>query len=273
MDSPKFPSWREEDRSEFGSPPVNQLASIKSMAEETLAPLAQELSQEELDRFVKTVRPTIERYVAKRVRNRDHAEEIVSRVFEALVRSWGAFRGDCPTEAYVVFIAANALKNYYSRDLQKISVQISLDDWVETFSLQHDTDLACPYRRLDTASWVDSLLREMKNCCSQVECGVVGMFYQGQTLDEISSLTGMNAATVRGHFLRARKKLLGHLYLEAPQFLGGEAAVLAVVDRMERTQPDMFSNEEISALRSRKGTAELIRGAMLKIAPFLDQSL
>src|SRR5579862_5056531 len=103
-----------------------------------IAQQAAGLVDDKLDRFVRQVRPSIERYVAKRVRNRDHVEEIVSRVFEALVRTWGSFRGECPSEAYAILIASNALKNYYSRDLQKSSRQISLDDWVESYTLQHD---------------------------------------------------------------------------------------------------------------------------------------
>ena len=49
----------------------------------------------------------------------------------------------------------------------------------------------------------------------------MGMFYQGNTFDEISGLIGMNAATVRGHFLRGRRKLLVHICSSrAPHLLG-----------------------------------------------------
>ena len=225
---------------------------------------------QELDRFARQVRPVIERYVSKRVRNRDHAEEIVSRVFEALARTWSTFRGECPTEAYVVFIAANALKNYYSRDLQKLARQISLDQWVETYSLQHDAELACPYRRLEDADWVDDLLTEMNRCCSPVECGVIGMYYQGHTFDQISTLIGMNAATVRGHFLRGRRKLLVQMLLNAPHLLGGEETVARAIERIQEADPGLLSEAEMAALSTRQGSAELLRGAMLKLAPHLE---
>lgn len=222
-----------------------------------------------LDRFVRQVRPAIERYVSKRVRNRDHAEEIVSRVFEALARNWASFRGECPTEAYVVLIAANALKNYYSRDLQKLSRQISLDEWAETFGLQHGEDLACPYRRLENAAWVEDLLAEMERCCSPVECGVIGMYYQGHTFEQISTLTGMNPSTVRGHFLRGRRKLLVQILLHAPHLLGGDGAL----ERSIEQNPNLLSEAERTAVLTRQGPADVLRAAMLKLAPYLEEVL
>jgi hypothetical protein len=170
-------------------------------------------------------------------------------------------------------IAANALKNYYSRDLQKLSRQISLDEWLESYTLQHDADLACPYNRLETEDWVKDLLNEMSRCCSQVECGVIGMFYQGHTFDEISTLVGMNAATVRGHFLRGRRKLLVHVLLQAPRLLGGNDTIAATVDRVEAIQPGLLSVQELAAVRSRSGPADLLRAAMLKLAPHLEDVL
>jgi len=121
--------------------------------------------------------------------------------------------------------------------------------------------------------WVDDLLAEMNRCCSPVECGVIGMYYQGHTFDQISTLIGMNAATVRGHFLRGRRKLLVQMLLTAPHLLGGEDAIENAVGKVQQAQPGLLSEAELTALRTRQGAAELLRGAMIKLAPHLEGML
>jgi RNA polymerase sigma factor (sigma-70 family) len=256
----------------FSSPAIfSRRSELDTARGEKLAILyATQPRQEDLDKFFRQVRPTIERYVSRRVRNQDHSEEIVSRVFEAVTRTWNSFRGDCPTEAYAIAIAANALKNYYARDIQKSSKQISLDAWTETYTLQHDPSVVGPFDRLESADWVKDLLTEMNRCCTQAESGIIAMFYQGQTFDEISALLGMNAATVRGHFLRGRKKLLVHLFLERPEMLGGEEAFLSTVAQIQSREPSLLTKEESCAIQTRSGPAEDLRGAMLKIVPYLE---
>ena len=227
---------------------------------------------EELDAFARRVRPSVERYVSSQVRQRDDCEEIVGHVFLALSRTWDSFRGDCPSEAYAIHIAANAIKNYYTRDVKKKNRQISLDEWVDGYSLQHNPELVCPYKRLESVDWVEALLREMNSCCSQAECGIVGMYYQGMSMDEISRLIGMNASTVRGHFLRARKKLLAHMFIAAPELMGGRLAIQQLVEKVARENPKLFSMEELAVVRSggSKSTDENLRSAMMKVAQFFE---
>ena len=226
-------------------------------------------SNAELEDVAIEVRPLVERYVAKRVRNPDHQEEIVSRVFEALARSWSNFRHDCPASAFVVRIAANAIKNYYERDLAKFSRQISLDVWCEEFCLQQNASVTGPDQEVHMRDEVQSLLGEMQKACSEVECAVVGLLYQGYTMDEISTLLGLQASTVRSHVLRGRERLLAHLLIEAPDLLGGAEAVEAAVRRLETGTGATLSKDEAEAVRSRKGPVTLLRKAMLKLAPYL----
>ena len=222
-----------------------------------------------LDDLAIRIRPTIERYVGKRVRNVDHRDEIVSRVFEALTRSWPSFRGECPPDAYVVRIASNALKNYYERDLARHSRQISLDIWCEEFCLQQNTASPGPDVEVHQRDEAEGLIREMQKVCSPIECAVVELVYQGNTMDEIATLLALNAATVRSHFLRGRERLLAHLLVEAPDYLGGMDAVRGAIRRLETGAGTDLSKEEAEAVLLRKGPAVTLRKAMLKLAPYL----
>jgi RNA polymerase sigma factor (sigma-70 family) len=222
-----------------------------------------------LEALATRIRPTVERYVAKRVRNRDHCEEIVSRVFEALVRSWPTFRQDCPPDAYVIRIAANALKNYYERDLAKQKRQISLDVWCEGFCLQQASASPGPELEVHQRDEVQSLLKEMERICSPVECAVVELVYQGHTMDEIATLLALKSGTVRTHFLRGRERLLAHLLVEAPDLLGGLDAVHAAVRRLEAAAGEGLTKQESEAILLRNGSITILRKAMLKLAPYL----
>ena len=225
--------------------------------------------QPDLDRVIDQVRPLIMRYVTRRIRNRDHAEEVISRIFEALVRTWGNFRGDCPVDAYAVRLAANAVKNYYARDLAKQSRQISFEDWRENVCLQQKTGDVGPYEEVAVKEQVLSLITEMQKVCSPTECAVINLVYQGNSMDEIASLLSLKGATVRSHFLRGREHLLAHLLVKAPDLLGGDELIEAAILKLRGQGTGSLSNDEVQAIRSRKGPAPLLRKAMLKIAPFL----
>ncbi len=222
-----------------------------------------------LEKLVVEMRPEVERYVRYRIRNKEHQEEVVSRVFEALVRSWPNFRGDCPASAFVIRITANAVKNYYDRDLARFSRQISLDVWCERFCLQQIDNEPGPHLEAQMRDEVQGLLREMSKACSDTECSVLELVYQAYTMDEISTLLGLPGPTVRSHVLRGRERLLAHLLVEAPDLLGGTEAIDAAVRRLETGANASLSREEAEAVRQRKGPAPLLRKAMLKLAPYL----
>ena len=222
-----------------------------------------------LEKLVIEMRPEVERYVRYRIRNKEHQEEVVSRVFEALVRSWPNFRGDCPASAFVIRITANAVKNYYDRDLARFSRQISLDVWCERFCLQQIDNEPGPHLEAQMRDEVQGLLREMSKACSDTECSVLELVYQAYTMDEISTLLGLPGPTVRSHVLRGRERLLAHLLVEAPDLLGGTEAIDAAVRRLETGANASLSREEAEAVRQRKGPAPLLRKAMLKLAPYL----
>jgi RNA polymerase sigma factor (sigma-70 family) len=226
-----------------------------------------------LDDLVVQTRPLVEGYVAKRVSNRDHRDEIVSRIYAALARSWDSFRGDCAPSGYVLKIAGNAIANYYERDLARERRQISLDGWVEEFYVQHSTGSPGPQEQVHDRDEIAGLLAEMRRVCSPEQCAVVELVYQGNTMDQIGTLLDMQAATVRSHFLRGRARLLAHLLVEAPEYLGGVGAVEAAIRKMEMGSNDGLSGEEAEAIRQRKGPAEVLRKAMLKVAPYLGAVL
>jgi RNA polymerase sigma factor (sigma-70 family) len=226
---------------------------------------------EPLDDYIERIRPAVERYVGSHIRDRDDSAEVTSYVFLAITRSWANFRGDCPPEAYAVRVAANAVKNYFTRIKTKHSLEFSLGEWIESFQLQQTVRDVGPYQQLESAEWVATLISEMEACCSPMEQGVVKMFYQGMSLDDIAKLTGMNASSVRSHFLRARKKLLAHLLVANPELLGGREIVLQTAKRLAVAEPNLLSKEESAALfdSSCKETNEHLRSAMLKLAQHL----
>lgn len=223
----------------------------------------------ELDALSIKVRPKVLRYVSARIRNVDHREEVISRVFQALVRSWSNFRGECPPEAFVLRIAANAVKNYYERDLARQSRNISLENWCEEFCLQQNTALPGPHQQVHARAEVEGLLKEIHKVCSPVECTVVELVYQGNTMEEIATLLDMKPVTVRTHVLRGRGRLLAHLVREAPDFLGGTDAVFAAVRRLRKSKEKDITDEEIAAINGTNKSETLLRQAMIKIAPYL----
>ncbi len=221
-----------------------------------------------LEEFAASVLPTLERYISKRIRNRDHRDEVVSRVLAALARSFESFRGECPPEAFAIAIAANAVRNYYERDLKKESRSISLESWCESFCVQHQDCDPGPYHQVHLREEVRGLLDLMRQACNPTECAVVELVYQGNSLDEAADLLGLKPATVRSHFLRGREKLLAHLLVAAPEYLGGPEGVDEAIQRMEASGIRL-TTEETSAIQKREGAAPILRRAMLKLAPYL----
>ena len=228
---------------------------------------------EPLEVYIERIQPAVERYVRRHVRDRDDAAEIIGYVSLAITRSWANFRGECPPEAYAIRVAANAVKNYFTRVQSKRSLEFSLSEWNEGFQLQHAGELSGPYKQLESVASVETLLAEMETCCNPVEKGVVRMLYQGISLDEISKLTGMNPSSVRSHFLRARKKLLAHLLCQTPDLLGGREVVLKTAQRQIQRDPNFLTEAEYDALSdvTTKATNEHLRSAMLKLAPYIEE--
>lgn len=231
-----------------------------------MAPTNDQWTEQSFDDACRRVRPALSRWVRRRVRNDDHCEEVLQKVFFALAKNRASFRPES-MDAYALRAAANAIKNYYQRDLPKWTSRISLEDWAERFEVQRQGGEPCLDQGIGHGDFAMELFGEMKACCSPVECSVVKLFYEGLGLDEVARSINMNPVTVRSHFKRAREKLFQHLWMHAPDLLGGQDRVLAALRKME--SDGGLSAQEATAVREHTGGAALIRGALLKVAPFL----
>lgn len=227
-------------------------------------------SEQVLDDACRRVRPTLTRWVRRRVRSDDHCEEVVQKVFYALAKNQTNF-GPESMEAYAMRAAANAVKNYYERDLPRWSSRISLENWAENYVVQRQGGEPCPDQGIGMRDLAVRLFDEMKTCCSPIERSVAMLFFQGSSFDEISKDINMNAVTVRSHFKRAREKLLQHLWLNSPDLLGGQDQVLTVLNTL--VLKGELSDHEAEAVRERKGGASTLRAALLKVATHLTALL
>ncbi|MBI5706450.1 MAG: sigma-70 family RNA polymerase sigma factor [Armatimonadetes bacterium] len=227
-------------------------------------------SEQQFDDACRRVRPTLIRWVRRRVRCDDHCDEVVQRVFYALAKNRDNF-GPASMEAYAMRASANAVKNYYERDLPRWSSRISLENWAEDYGVQRQSGEPCPDQGIGMRDLAVKMFDEMKTCCSPIERSIAMLFFQGASFDEISKDIHMNAVTVRSHFKRAREKLLQHLWLNSPDLLGGQDQVLAVLDTL--VLRGELSDHEAEAVRERKGGALRLRAALLKVATHLTALL
>ncbi len=122
------------------------------------------------------IRPILTRWIRKRVRNDDHCEEVIQRVFDALSKNQLNF-GPETMDAYALRAAANAVKNYYERDLPRWSNRVSLEDWAENYDLHRQGGEPCPDQGIGMRDLAVRLFEEMKVCCSPTERGVALLFF------------------------------------------------------------------------------------------------
>jgi RNA polymerase sigma-70 factor, ECF subfamily len=221
----------------------------------------------DLDELARRTRPTIEKYVARRVDHRDDRDDVIGDVFVALARSWEKFRGDCPADLYVLRIASNRVKNYW-RDRGKRPLVSFDDDFDER--LKQGEQLWCPQEAVDRRFDVEGLVREMRVACSAEQCSVLEQYYQGIPFDEIATVLGIKPTTARVQLLRGRLRLLVHLLVRAPDFLGGSDGVEAAIRKLESSTGEPLSRIEAEAVRLRNGPADVLQGAMLKLAPYFS---
>lgn len=214
-------------------------------------------------------RQMLTRFIQSRVRNRTDAEDIVQTVMLRGLSKIEDFRGDCPLSHWLVRIAANQLKLYYSRTLPKESRQTYLDEVVDEPSNRNqdaDDENRCTVSRLLLAA---------KESCNKDEVRILLMVYRGESFEEIAKLLNMSSATVRSHFMRGRANLLSHLVQHDPMMLGGESAISTGARlAMEAVDPShRLTSEEVDALANPGKRVKSFRSACLKLARFLPLPL
>lgn len=212
-------------------------------------------------------RPWIDGYVRKRARTVDDAEDLVQNIFLRAARNLANFRGECSFPQWLLRIAANELKNYYERVLGRQPSQLHPTHEKISLDLQQAGGEPGPYERTEARLDAEAVLEVARSACSEVEVAVLMMVYQGESMEEIAELSGMNAATVRSHFLRARGKLLARLMVDRPDMVGGVPAIEAAMNRL-RAEGAVSEREEIAA-QAPSARSEAFRSVCIKIARYL----
>jgi RNA polymerase sigma-70 factor (ECF subfamily) len=249
--------------------------------EQNLIKAAQAGDREAVERLIEPHWRTIRGYLAKRARNREDLEDLVSEVLESAFIKIKDFRGEGTFSGWLLRIAENKLKNYY-RALQAREGRMLPLDALEEDSppdLQQLADPECQYDEWEGKEYVKDLLEVARLACTEPEARVLSMVYkglaQGESYEGISELLGMKSVTLRSHLRRARGKLLAYLYLHKPDLLGGREAIGRAREKAQNSAnpEDHLSDEEQQALDQPQRRMELLRRACLKIAQYLPGPL
>jgi len=114
---------------------VNASKGSRSMTEreeQNLIKAARAGDNQAFGRLFTSHQPTIQDYLADRVRDREDGEDLAQEVFIAALTHLDRFRGDCPFSQWLFRIALNRLKNYYralkAREGQLYPLDGSLED-------------------------------------------------------------------------------------------------------------------------------------------------
>lgn len=207
-------------------------------------------------------RPMLERFVRGRVRGSQDTEDIVQTVFMRALSNLESFRGECPLSQWLLRIAINEVKLYYSRVLPKRASQVSIEFVPEAFEVPAES----PEEDHSTA---ERLLEAAGIACTADEARVLEFVYRGESFDRIAILLGIPASTVRSQFMRGRGKLLAYLYVHDPELLGGTQAIAEGVGRAMADEPTMLTRSEADSLKNPNRRLKHLRSACLKIARFL----
>lgn len=218
-------------------------------------------------------REWLRNYIRPRVRNDEHAEDLVQ---EALLRAYGSlanFRGDSKFSTWLLRIALNLVANYHTRTLPKESRDISLDAVVNMDAL--------PVKRFDTdpglndlvanAIYNERLFEALRRTCTSIETQVYWLVLQEQSYEEISALLRITQAAARQHYKRGREKLFAYLMEYDREMLGGTREIENAW-RQACSSPDKNDQptpEEQEAWCHPAGRAKAFRRAVLKMVRYL----
>ncbi len=135
----------------------------------------------------------------KVLRNREDAEEIAQETFVKAYKSIHSFRGDSKFSTWLFRITYN---NSISEVRKKKQITSSLDDeryQAETEEQEHDGPVA--ERR---AEYVKAALEKLD---PEDYTLVFLYYYENQSVDELTKVTGLSESNVKIKLFRARKKL------------------------------------------------------------------
>lgn len=211
---------------------------------------------------IENQREWLVRFLQRRVRSNDDAEDLVQNVLLHATEKAGTFRGECPLSQWVLKIAINELGQYNGRSLPRTRRLVPFEDAT--------MEVAAPSEQADD-SVAERLAAAAREACTDLERRITFMVYRGDNFEEIADDLDMKPATVRSRFLRGRSKLLAHLFSTEDDLIGTSTDVeLAMVAALrDQDAKKAVSPAEESAFRNKKYDCELYRSACVKIARHL----
>src|SRR5579862_2911600 len=125
-------------------------------------------------------RPWLTAYLKRKTRTAQDAEDMVQEVLRRAVAALPQLQQQGAFSAWVLSIADNLLKNYYTRTLRKDRLAIPLSALEENGAdVKRDELVVCPYESAEAKLLVRKLLIAAEKAgCSQPEREVLQLVYQ-----------------------------------------------------------------------------------------------
>ncbi len=146
------------------------------------------------------------RFLLKWVKNRDDAEELAQETFLAAWRALPGYRAGSQFSTWLLGIALNLARNHHNRVVKKRSRDVELDEslYLDTPG-GHDDE---PDRQYERKQAMRALEKAIGNLPDDMREVMTMVKLEGMLLDDVASVLGIPAGTVKSRLLRAKSKLL-----------------------------------------------------------------
>ena len=141
------------------------------------------------------------------LRRRENAEDITQDAFIKAFQNIDQLQDQSKFGAWLTVIASNLARNYLKRE-KKIILTDELPE-ISTGSFSNDTEEEA-LRGLE----IDRVRKAIRTLPTEQYQVVVLQYYHDLKVEEIASMLGIRAGTVKSRLFRAREKLAGALELE-----------------------------------------------------------
>ncbi len=141
------------------------------------------------------------------LRRRENAEDITQDAFIKAFQNIDQLQDQSKFGAWLTVIASNLARNYLKRE-KKIILTDELPE-ISTGSFSNDTEEEA-LRGLE----IDRVRKAIRTLPTEQYQVVVLQYYHDLKVEEIASMLGIRAGTVKSRLFRAREKLAGELELE-----------------------------------------------------------
>jgi RNA polymerase sigma factor (sigma-70 family) len=176
---------------------------------------------------------------------------------------------DQATMSWLYRTASHRLVDYLRRGARGRAC-VSLSALAEGSREESDLSLIDPgFKRTETADWLSQTMQIACQVCSKNQVAVIFGYYSLGSFDAVASALGLEATTVRSHFLRGRATLLAHLVQHRPDLVGGDEAIRAAIEALERDAEHGLSPAEWGAIADPDRQPKAFRSACVKIARVL----